>query len=314
LVVVDAAVTIIVESYTHGEGSSLERVSLALEAANAMIERHGNGEVLVADAGADPALADLLRRTFPAIRRVDAAGLGYDEAKMKAAREARGDLVLYLDGDCIPGPAWFDHHVDALGAGAAGTGGFTRYDGGFLGAVESVMDFGFLLPVGDRSLPCYAFNNCGFRREELLAKPVPGGPLRCRCYAHAQLMRREGTPVQMVPAARVRHERQPFFRERFRQGFDLVAAAWADPELSERRALRLGLLAAPLFYGRAVINDQVRLARGRRDLGLRAWQLPAAALLLPVFRLVDLGGILRALAPGGRESGVGLEASSETPA
>lgn len=301
-----SAVTIVVESYTHGEGSSLDRVALALEAATSMIERNENGEVLVADSSADPALAELLRQSFPAARRIDAAGLGYDEAKMKAAREARGEFVLYLDGDCIPASGWFDHHVQALRAGAAGTGGYTRYDGGFLGAVESVMDFGFLLPAGERPLPCYAFNNSGFRREELLSKPVPSGPLRCRCYAHAQLMRREGTPVQMVPRARVRHERQPFFRERFRQGFDLVAAAWADPALSERRALRLGLLAAPLFYGRAVLNDQVRLARGRRDLGLRAWQHPAAALLLPVFRLVDLGGIVRALAPGGRQSGVGL--------
>ncbi|HEX4779031.1 MAG TPA: beta-propeller fold lactonase family protein, partial [Acidimicrobiia bacterium] len=44
-----------------------------------------------ADTSADPALAALLRERFPETRRVDAAGLGYDEAKMKAAREARGD-------------------------------------------------------------------------------------------------------------------------------------------------------------------------------------------------------------------------------
>lgn len=310
----DTAVTIVVESYTHGEGSSLDRVALALDAARRMIEEHGNGELLVADASADPALAALLRERFPETRRVDAAGLGYDEAKMKAAREACGEYVLYLDGDCIPAPGWLDRHLETLSEGAAGTGGFTRYDGGFLGAVESVMDFGFLLPVGNRPLPCYAFNNSGFRRDELLAKPVPGGPLRCRCYAHAQLMRRAGTPVQMVPEARVRHERQPFFRERFRQGFDLVAAAWADPALVDGRLVRLGVLAAPFFYGRAILNDQVRLARGRRQLGIRAWQLPAAAVLLPVFRLADLAGILRALAPGGRESGVGMEASSATSA
>jgi len=303
---VDDAVTIVVESYTHGEGSSLDRVALALDAARAMVEQHGDGEVLVADSNGDPALSELLAARFPAIRRIDAAGLGYDEAKMKAAQEARGDLVLYLDGDCIPAPGWFDLHVHALRDGAAGTGGFTRYDGGFLGAVESVLDFGFLLPAGERPLPCYAFNNAGFRREELLAKPVPTGPLRCRCYAHAQLMQRSGTPVRMVPGARVRHERQPFVRERFLQGFDLVAAAWADPRLAEGRLLRLGVLAAPVFYCRAVINDFARLLRGRRDLGLRAWQVPPAAFLLPGCRLVDLAGIVRALMPGGRHSGVGM--------
>ena len=302
----DEAVTIVVESYTHGEGSSLDRVALALDAAREMVEQHGDGEVLVADSSGDPALSELLEARFPAVRRIDAAGLDYDEAKMKAARKARGDLVLYLDGDCIPAPGWFDLHVRALRSGAAGPGGFTRYDGGFFGAVESVLDFGFLLPTGERPLPCYAFNNSGFRREELLAKPVPAGPLRCRCYAHAQLMLRSGTPVRMVPGAHVRHERQPFVRERFRQGFDLVAAAWADPQLAEGRLLRLGLLAAPIFYGRAVVNDLARLVRGRRDLGLRLWQVPPAALLLPGWRLVDLAGIVRALMPGGRRSGVGM--------
>jgi hypothetical protein len=301
------AVSIVVESYTHGEGASLDRVTLALEAAHGMIEQHGSGEVLVADSSADPALAGLLGERFPMARRIDAAGFGYDEAKMKAAREANGEIVLYLDGDCIPGPGWFERHLAVLQNGALATGGFTRYDGGFFGGVESIMDFGFLLPAGDRSLACYAFNNSGFNRELLMDKPLPDGPMRCRCYAHAQLLLKTGTPMQMVPEARVRHERQPFFRERFRQGFDLVAAAWADPDLPDRHLVRLGVLAAPLFYGRAVLNDQRRLAVGWRDLGLRAWQAPLAALILPLFRLVDLAGVLRALVPGGRRSGVGLK-------
>jgi len=42
------------------------------------------------------------------------------------------------------------------------------------------------------------------------------------------------------------------------------------------------VLAAPVFYCRAVINDFARLLRGRRDLGLRAWQVPLAALLYQV--------------------------------
>jgi glycosyltransferase involved in cell wall biosynthesis len=305
----EPAVSIVVESYTHGEGSSLERVTLALEAATAMAESSEGGEVLVADSSGDRALADLLRDRFPEARRIDAIGLGYDEAKMLAAAQARGRFVLYLDGDCIPAPGWLDQHLEGLRDGAAATGGFTRYDGGFLGAVESVLDFGFLLPAERRALGCYAFNNSGFRREVLLAQPLPEGPMRCRCYPHAQLFARAGTPVEMVPEARVRHERQPFFRERFRQGFDMVAAGWSDPSLREGRLARIGLLAAPLFYGRAVASDLLRLARGWRDLGLRPWQLPLAAGLLPCFRLVDLAGIARALAPGGRESGVGMEAT-----
>jgi hypothetical protein len=301
------AVSIVVESYNHGEGSSLDRLAVALEAAHGMIEAHGSGEVLVADASADPALVDLLGKRFEGTRHIDAAGLGYDEAKQKAAREARGQIVLFLDGDCIPDDGWFEGHLTALQNGVAATGGFTRYDGGFFGGVASIMDFGFLLPVRSRPLQCYAFNNSGFNRELLLDKPIPEGSMRCRCYAHAQLLLKAGTPMQMVPQSRVRHERPPFFRERFRQGFDLVAATWTNPDLPARRLVRLGVLSAPLFYVRAVVNDLRRLVVGRRDLGLRPWQVPLAAVILPLFRLVDLAGILRALLPGGRRSGVGLK-------
>ncbi len=64
-----ADVSIVVESFTHGEGSSLERVSLA------MVEELSHGEVLVADASADPALAELVHRTFPQARLIEGAVL-----------------------------------------------------------------------------------------------------------------------------------------------------------------------------------------------------------------------------------------------
>jgi hypothetical protein len=291
--------TLVVESYTHGEGSATDRLRLALVAACRMGAGRGDVEVLVADSSGDPELPGLLDREFPEIRRIDATGLDYDSAKMKAAREGHGRYVLFLDGDCIPEPGWLDAHVEALERGAAATGGLTCYDGGYLGALHTVLDFGFLLPVGDRVLGCYAFNNSGFRRDFLVDTPLPDGPMRCHCFAHAQLLLRRGTPVRMVPSARVRHERQPFVRERFRQGYDSVAACWVDPELQERRWLRLGAVAAPLFYARSVVYDWRRLVQGRRDLGLSAAQVAVALPLFPLFRLVDLLGMTRALLPDG---------------
>jgi NADPH-dependent ferric siderophore reductase len=302
-------VSVVVESYTHGEGSGIDRVARALRAATATVNEHGAGEVLVADSSADPALAQLLEREFPQLKRVDAAGLGYDEAKLLAAAQARGTYVLYLDGDCIPTEGWLEQHLAALRSGRAATGGFTRYDGGFLGAIGSVLDFGFLLPVEPRVLDCYAFNNSGFRRDVMLEAPPPDGQMRCRCYAHAQELRRRGLPVWMVPEARVRHERQPFFRERYRQGFDMIAARWVDPALPGARLLKAGPLAAPIFYGH-VVRDWRRLLRSRRDLELTRWQLLPAAVLAALSRLVDLAGMVRALGPGGRESGVGMDAPS----
>lgn len=205
-----------------------------------------------------------------------------------------------------------DAHLAVFRAGVHATTGFTRYDGGgWRGAMESVLDFGFMLPAADRDLGCYGSNNAGFRRETLLDEPQPEGPMRCRCYAHAQNLMRRGTPVRMAPDARVVHERVPFVAERYRRGFDLVAACWVDPHLREVRWLRLGRLAAPLFYARAVAQDWRRLAAGRRDLGLPHLQAAAIAPLFPLVRLIDFMGIVRALGPDGRSSGVGLKAAAE---
>ena len=300
-------VSVVVESYNHAEGSALERFTLALESAVGHVARHGNGEVLVADSSGDSELLELLESRFPQVRRIEGIGLGYDHAKMRAATEARGRFVIFLDGDCVPDAGWLERHVAALRSGADATSGLTRYEGGFMAALEGLMDFGYLLPEVSRPLPCYASNNTGFRRDILLETPVPHGPMRCCCYAHAQLLLRRGTPVRMAPGARATHERQAFFPERYRRGFDLVAACWVNPLLPETRLLRLSLLAAPFFYAREVFNDLRRLGAGYRELGIRSWQLPLAAVLLPILRLADLPGIVRALAPGGRESGIGLQ-------
>jgi glycosyltransferase involved in cell wall biosynthesis len=303
-------VTVVVESYNLAEGTGIDRFRQSLGSAVRMVAEHGSAELLVTDAEGDPALAELLERDAPDARRVDARGLGYDEAKFKAATEASGDVVLYLDGDCLPEPGWLEAHLDAFHAGHDATSGFTRYDGGWRGAIETVLDFGFMLPVADRPVGCYGSNNAGFRRGTMLETRHPAGPMRCRCYAHAQELLKRGTPVRLVPGARVRHARVDFLAERYRRGFDLVAACWVDPSLREASWLRLGPAAAPLFYAEAVALDWRRLRAGRRDLGLARWQAALSAPLFPPLRLVDLAGIVRALAPGGRTSGVGLKAAA----
>jgi glycosyltransferase involved in cell wall biosynthesis len=297
-------VSIIVESYNHGEGSSLGRLRASLVAAIGTAADYGPAEVLLADSSGDPEVERMLTDGLRTVRRVEATGLPYDEAKSRAIAESEGDYVLFLDGDVIPDAAdWASRHVAALRKGAAATSGLTRYEGGFLQKLLTVLDFGFLLPAREREVRCYASNNAGFRRESLEACPIPTGPLRCECYYHADLLRRRGTPARMVPDAAGTHERQPFWEERVQRGHDQVAACWVNPELPERRLLKLGPLAAPLFLGRDIALDLRRLWRGRRDLGLGRAQAVAGTLLLPLLRLPDLVGIVRALLTPPRRRG-----------
>jgi hypothetical protein len=300
----DIEITIIVEGFTYAEVGGFARFRLSLDSAVRMQQETPGREILLLDTSGLPELAELLNE-YPSVTRVEAIGEGYDEAKIHAASLAQGEYLLYLDGDCIPAPRWLDYHMGPLRSGEArATGGFTRYDGGFLASVSTIMDFGFLIPRKRRPLACYAFNNSGFLRSVMIGCPAPIGKLRCNCYAHAQSLIRSGAPVLMVPDARVLHAVQPFFVERFRQGYDAVGACWVNPTLPERRLLALGPLAAPLFFANCVRLDWRRVLGGYRDLEIPTFAVPFAMLLFPLFRLVDFAGMVWALASHrGRSAG-----------
>lgn len=286
--------SIVVETYNYLEGASIDALRAALRAATKVIAPEG--EVLVADVSGDSAVRQMLSAEFPDVRRVDAVGLGYDEAKMRAAEGAKSRYVVFLDGDCLPESAWFENLMAPLRQGVAvATGGFARYPPSFFSAILSVMDFGFLLPRIERKLGCYAFNNAAFLRDALLQIPLPQGPMRCRCYAHAQRLSRAGMPVLLTPSAAVVHGRPPFIRERLRQGYDVIAACWVDPDLPEARWLCWGPAAAPIYYLRAIRLDWHRYQAGFKDLGLKRWQAVIAFPLFPILRLVDFVGIMGAL-------------------
>jgi glycosyltransferase involved in cell wall biosynthesis len=293
--------TMVVETYNYLEGTSLESVRSALRAALSFSPTSGAIEVLLADVTTDAAIAQVLQKEFPRVRRIDAAGMGYDEAKALAAREAVGRYVVYLDCDCAPEPGWFERITAPLRDGrAAATGGLARYLGGYFSALLSLMDFGFLLPPSERRIGCYASNNSAFVRDVLLAIPEPDGPMRCRCYAHAQELERRGYPVLLAPGAAVRHERPPFWRERLRQGYDMVAACWVDPKLPEAELLHSGVAAAFAFYRRRLRLDFDTLRESGDALALSRWRRRAARPLLALFRLVDLVGMIAALMFGTR--------------
>jgi hypothetical protein len=290
-----ADVAIIVESYNESEHSSADRLAEALTAARREAEAHGSARVLLADSRASAAVVRLLEERFPDVERIDAGGCGYDDAKVRAAETAGTPIVAFLDGDCIPAPGWLTELTRPIAEGrAVATTGFTRYEGGFLAGVASVLDFGFLLPARDRDVGCYASNNAAFATETLLRVP-PEGELRCNCFAHAQALARRGTPARLVPGARVRHEFVPVVPERLRRGWDLVAAARQDAQLREARWLRLGLLATPLFLAYNLRLDVQRLFDGGADMGLSGVRRVAALPLLAALRLIDVRGIVAAL-------------------
>ncbi len=186
----------------------------------------GSTEVVVVDNGSSDDTPRLLVATaaahpgtFRAVRE-DRAGLS--AARNRAVREARGELLLFLDDDALPGPGWLEAYVAAFrGARVAAAGG--AVEPVFDGALPHWLDSRFLpyLSAWDRG-PVVAplhYNelprgtNMGFRRsvfalygdflEQLGRK---GASLRsCEEIELCLRLERGGEEILYLPEARVRH-------------------------------------------------------------------------------------------------------------
>jgi glycosyltransferase involved in cell wall biosynthesis len=297
--------SIIIETHNLEEGTPADIFYASLKSALSMIS-DGQGEIIIIDVLQMDEIKQKLSQEFPFIRVLPLNDTGYDRAKMIAAKEAKGNYVLFLDSDCIPSPGWHYHLLECLKSGKTACAGYTTYqEEGLLGKIMTVMDMGCLFPLVPHIVRSYALNNAGFVRKVLLEHPVPDSDMRCNSYGHAQLLLRNHIPVWFVPDAHVVHDMPSIIKERTRRGYDVIAACWADPNLFEARWLSLGIFSVPLFYSVEIFYDVKRTFQARNHLRLDFWQAILMLSLFPLFRLLDAIGMFRAFMKGPSKGGWG---------
>ena len=295
-------VTIVTEAYNLTEGQGLRELEVATRTVLGLLEDRPGREGLVMTPCADPRVEALVRGRHPRLRLVCGDGIGYDGLKCLAAEEARGDFVAYLDGDCVPARSdWLERLVGPLRRGEADVAaGLTVYDGTDpLTHACTVLDFGFLLdaePSG--SIGCYASNNVAFPTELRRRVRPSHEVMRCNCYQHAQLLLHHGYRVRCFPEAFVLHQLPDVRKERWRRGYDLVAASWLNPDLSEAGWIESSEAIVARLVEENLAQDRRRLAHFARQLRWRRGLASRVRRLLPRLRRLDAIGIRRALRDG----------------
>lgn len=229
-------------------------------------------EVLVVDNGSTDDTPRLLRETaastvaagrqsdfFRAVREERA---GLSAARNRAVREARGEILLFLDDDALPEPGWLEGYLAAFRdprVGAAGGPVEPLFDG----ALPSWLDSRFLpyLSAWNRGPEVVALRynelprgaNMAFRRatfavygEFLEQLGRKGASLRsCEEIEYCLRLERGGQEILYLPSAGVRHHvgtqrlSVTWMAARFAaQGFSEAILDWrhAGP-----RGLRIGL-------------------------------------------------------------------------
>ena len=305
-------ITLVTESFTVEEGQPVETLSATIGWLKTKVALRDDIEVIVVIAGHDAGMVQRLLHDAGCLdgelaqrfRCLHLPGARYDAAKHAAAVAARGDIVVYLDGDCVPEAGdWLERLIEPIERGHAEfVAGFTRYPPGFLRDICSLLDFGFLC---DRSLGCYASNNVAFEHAALSRVPLRTDILRSNCYAHAQDLLRQGQRLAHAAEAACRHDLPPVFKERFRRGYDLAAACRANPALAETSWLRDrrlgGWHAVWNFWRSNVALDFRRLRESGQRFGLTGWRRATAYPAIVALRMIDVFGIRQAVTEFGIE-------------
>lgn len=96
----------------HDNAPHIERCVAAILAQDVAADAY---ETIFIDNGSRDGSRALVGR-HARVRVVDEARRGAYAARNRGVGEARGDVVLFTDADCVPDPGWLRHHLDAIAA------------------------------------------------------------------------------------------------------------------------------------------------------------------------------------------------------
>ncbi len=304
-----AAVSVIVVSDYGGrtaEDWDYLRATLAALARQAVAE---NVEVILVDSAPSgqqmpPDLMDLV----PALDVIRGVRQTTRELLNTAVCAASADLVVLLDGDCAPAPGWLRAAIDAMRVHpeVAAVSGRTVYpDLGFSYRVLATLSRSFLDPGGPGPTRFISNNNAIFRRDVLLAHPLPAYPRPMAARLQTEAIRLAGGALYFEPSMRVTHrfEGWPMERRiRRHVGYRAIRVRQLDPRVPHAWLVRLGRLSIPLVLAARTVDSWWNCARAGRYYGLRWFELPAAFVTAIAVHLLEIGGMIDAFAEAGAAS------------
>jgi Glycosyl transferase family 2 len=244
-----------------------------------------------------------LSSILPSMRVIrDRSQRGSDLVNL-AALGCSADLVALLDADCVPSPGWLTAAVEAMRAqpDAAVVSGLSVYaDKGFTYRVLGALLRSFVDPGRAGSTRFITSNNAMFRRDVLLAHPVPPvDPRHLALRLQTEAIRAAGGGLCFQPGMRVTHRFDGWSTERRvrrRVGYRAIRLRQLDRRAPYAWLVRCGVLSIPLIIAGRTLDSWRDCVRAGRHFGLRWFELPAAFGISIAVHLLEVGGMMAAFA------------------
>jgi len=169
-------------------------------------ERH---ELLAVDNGSTDRTAEIIDR-YPAVRRLHEPRRGVSNARNRGIAEARGEILAFVDGDCIAEPSWLRELVAPFADPEVGcvAGELGHAPGDSLTERQSTRMFGAWQRYAVGSNPPYAITANAAYRAEVLERIGPFDPRMPRAQdveLGLRFSERSGMRIAYAERAVVRH-------------------------------------------------------------------------------------------------------------
>ncbi len=272
------------------------RIGHCLDALAAQSSGH-EIEILVVDDGSTDAIAERVAR-YPSVRLIRQKNAGPAAARNRGASEARGEILLFTDDDCIPTPNWLDamlrpfEQPDIVGAKGAYR---TRQKSLIARFVQLEYEDKYRLMMSAEDIDFIDTYSAAFLRDRFLEMTGYDTSFPVACAEDVELsyrMSARGWKMRFAPAAVVFHTHPStliaYLRKKYKFAFWRVLAVRKNPTKGVKdshtpQIMKLQLLLAPALLVAVAFDLAARL------------RVSATALVLAGFLLSTLPFAFRAL-------------------